>query len=210
MPFEAKIYFRTEMRSQVSKIGNGVEKSINLIWDNIEAMFEGTNRQRAAEKEVRKFLTALAAGGVTYKQFLEIAIYYDNSNYSYLDIDNTNIAVAVHRAALNKYGAHVIQSFYTSLTSTKAKNHREGKDFANWGVPLNTGSVRARDYVNLEGMIKADRPIIEWYLNDSEHERIFTKYGDPRAWYTKGGTHPAFVNPEWWISPSEGNWQKIA
>jgi hypothetical protein len=209
MPFEAKPYFRNEMKSQVSIIANGVEKTMGLIWDNIEEMFEGENRQKAAEREARKFLTALAAGGVNYGQFLTIAIYYDNSNYSYHDINSANLAAAIQRAVSNKNNAHVIQSFYTSLTSTKARHHREGKDFANWAVPLNTGAVRARDYVNHEGVIIANRPIIEWYLNDSAHERIFTKYGDQRAWYTNGGTHPGFVNPQWWISPSEGNWQRI-
>ena len=89
-------------------------------------------------------------------------------------------------------------------------NHAGGKRFRKWVVPLNTPSVRASDYVNCEGKIEANRPIIEWYLNDSAHERIFTKYSDPRAWRTKGGTHLAFVNPEWWISPAEGNWQRIA
>jgi hypothetical protein len=210
MPFEAKPYFRNEMKSQVSKIANAVEKTIGLVWDNIEAMFEGTNRQKAAEKEVRNFITALATGGITYGQFLTIAIYYDNSNYSYHDITSANLAAALQRAVLNKNSAHLIQAFYASLTSTKAKNHREGKPFANWPVPINTGTVKARDYVNHEGKIIADRPIIEWYLNDSAHERIFTKFGDPRAWYTNGGTHPAFVNPQWWISPSEGNWQQLA
>jgi hypothetical protein len=209
MPFEAKPYFRNEMSSQVSKIANGVQKSIGLVWDNIEAMFDGENRQKAAEKEARKLLTALANGGVDYGQFLTIATFYDNSNYSYRDITGANLAAALQRAVLNKNNAHVVQSFYTSLTSTRAKNHREGKAFANWVVPLNTGAVRARDYVNHEGVILADRPIIEWYLNDSAHERIFTKFDDPRAWYTNGGTHPGFVNPEWWISPSEGNWQRI-
>jgi hypothetical protein len=146
---------------------------------------------------------------VDYGQFLTIATFYDNSNYSYRDITGANLAAALQRAVLNKNNAHVVQSFYTSLTSTRAKNHREGKAFANWVVPLNTGAVRARDYVNHEGVTLADRPIIEWYLNDSAHERIFTKFDDPRAWYTNGGTHPGFVNPEWWISPSEGNWQRI-
>jgi hypothetical protein len=69
MPFEAKPYFRNEMSSQVSKIANGVQKSIGLVWDNIEAMFDGENRQKAAEKEARKLLTALANGGVDYGQF---------------------------------------------------------------------------------------------------------------------------------------------
>ena len=32
MPFEAKPYFRNEMSSQVSKIANGVQKSIDRLF----------------------------------------------------------------------------------------------------------------------------------------------------------------------------------
>ena len=69
MPFEAKPYFRNEMSSQVSKIANGVQKSIGLVWDNIEAMFDGENRQKAAERKRENFLRHSQTEGLTMGNF---------------------------------------------------------------------------------------------------------------------------------------------
>jgi hypothetical protein len=215
MPFEVKTYFKIELRDAVRKIASdggsfvNPDKRIEDIWERIGNMFEGSNRQKKAEQEVRTYLNMLAVASTTYAQFCCLEKHYNNSDYSYKDITKATLSMASGTALMNQNSSSQIEGFYNSIVSSKPKKHRAGEPSCNYLMPLNDGNVRARDYVNAEGRISAQRPIVEWYVDASHHKRIFTKYGDARAWYTVGGTHTGHVDPEWWISPSPGSWQKL-
>ena len=217
MPFEVKPYLKVDLRDAVKKIASddggfaNPDKRIDDVWLRIGNLFDGKNRHKKAEQEVRAYLQMLADADTTYAQFCCLAEFYNNTEYNCTQITNATLAGAKGTALLNQTSSSQIEGFYNSIVSNKPKNHRAGADKCDYHnkLPLDDGNVRARHYVNAEGHINAPGPIVEWYVNESSHKRVFTRYGDPRAWYTVGGTHPDFEHPEWWISPSAGNWQKL-